>query len=515
MLDRLFGTKVHYYVYIFSLVVLAIGMPFGKAIQSLGFVLLIANFLLEFNFIDSFKRLKENIPFISLLLFFTFLILSIAWSLDPLQGLLDVKSRLPMVAIPIIVLGKTPLSKKELFLVLHIFLASMVASSLYNFLGYHNVFNDTPYIDIRQMSHFGSHIRYGLLIALGVSVTIYYQLLNKKINFIYLLIIGWLLFYTYFSQILSGYLAVTMVIISFGFYMLWKWNKIVASVSLLAQLAFLGFVTIQFLNFEKKPADLDSLPAQSVQGNFYYHTNEEFSEINGLPIYTFYVPSELKREWNKVSKIDVNSKDRKNHVLVSTLLRYMTVLEITKDSLGFQELSKQDIKNIENGYTYPNEANQPFRSRINGVRYQLINDVNINGHSLLQRFEYWKTSIFLIKKFGILGVGLGGNQQAFDQAYIETNSKLKKELRCRSHNMFFSVLIGQGIIGLVLFLSMLFILFRTSIKLNFFLGMQFFAVLIPSFLIEDTLETQLGVTMFGFFVALILSEYKRLKISAN
>jgi len=515
MLDRIFEAKVHYFIYIISLIVIAIGMPFGKAVLSIGMVLMIINFLLEFKYISAFKSIKGNIPLIAILSFFAFLIIGLFWSIDPYQGLSDLKSRIPILVIPLIVGTTVPLSKKELSWILIVFLASIVLSSLINFLNYTIVLGSKEFIDIRGMSLFGSHIRYGIVIALGISVCICIQYQAKKLKLIYLLAIGWLLFYSYYSQVLSGYLSVTMIILALIFYFLWKWNKILATVTLTVQVAILVMLVYQFLNFSKKPAVIDSLPTFSAQGNLYYHSNEEFSEFNGLPIHTFVAPSELEYGWNKLSKFDFKGLDRKNHMLVSTIMRYMTALQLTKDSVGLSHLSKEDIRNIENGFTYPDEENQPFQSRMNGLRYQLLNEVNVNGHSLLQRFEYWKTSLYLIKKNGIFGVGTGGNHKAFNQAYVATNSQLNPEIRCRSHNMFFSVLIGQGILGLIIFLAMLFVLIRTSIQIKFLLGILFLAIIIPSFLIEDTLETQLGVTIFGFFSALIISEYRKEKMKSK
>lgn len=200
--------------------------------------------------------------------------------------------------------------------------------------------------------------------------------------------------------------------------------------------------------------------------------------------------------------------DKKGELLRMTAARYMTAIGLTKDANGIEQLTKEDIRNIEDGYSYPNEKNEIIMPRIYGIKYQLLNRQFPNGHSLLQRLEHWNTSLFIIRKHWLTGVGTGGNQKAFDRAYDEMNSPLSKENRKRSHNMFLTYTISYGIFGLVLFLILLGISFRYAWKDKNLLSLMFMVMICGSFLNEDTLETQLGVTIFGFFMALLVYFYR-------
>jgi O-antigen ligase len=76
---------------------------------------------------------------------------------------------------------------------------------------------------------------------------------------------------------------------------------------------------------------------------------------------------------------------------------------------------------------------------------------------------------------------------------------LEQRWRLRAHNQYLSIAIGMGLVGLIWFL---FTLFYPLLKLNMhanFLYVSFFAIAIISFLTEDTLETQAGVTFFAAF----------------
>lgn len=506
MLDRLFGTRVHDLLHFLGLTSIAIGMPFGKAFMSMGMLLLIANFLLEVNFKSAIHKISANRLLIGLIGFFLLLIVGLIWSSDAVIGLKEIKSRLPMLAIPLIIGARNPLTKKEVAWLLYFFISSLLITSFYNYLSYSGIIGHRVYDDVRGMSLFGSHIRYGIVIAIGTGVCIHQQFAHKKFQIIYTAIAFWFIYYTYYSEILTGALSMLMVFAATIIYLLWVWKKWVAILTKIILTGIATFIVISLFNFKTNRADLSTLPASTINGNLYYHTNEAFSEINGEPLFTFYCEKELRSEWNRISTLNFIGNDKNDHLLRTTIARYMTAINVTKDSLGFQQLSAEDIKNIEQGYTYPNEQSEHVLSRINGIRYQLINNNDPNGHSLLQRFEYWKASIYVIKKHWLIGVGTGGNQRALDQAYNDLNSKLKEVNRCRSHNMYMSYFISYGIFGLIAFITLLSFILLYTFRNHYLLGIQFLAVMVASFLIEDTLETQMGVTIFGFFLGLIINE---------
>lgn len=505
MLDRLFGTRIHYFIHILSCVGIAVGLSFGKAILSISMLLLIANFLLEGKFKEVIQRIKGNSILLFIIGFYLLILIGVFWSNDFSLGFKELKSRLPFLVIPLIIGARNPLSTKEVQTILYFFLVGLLITSVYNYLSYTQLIGATTYNDIRGMSLFASHIRYGIIIALGVAVAFYIQYEQRKFSWYLTICILWFSYYTYYSQVLSGYLALVMVVFASLFYFSWKWNKKVTIISKLALLSIVVYYLSSFLNFEKKPINPSELEPYTVNNYKYLHSNEAFSEINLKPIFAYYCEIEMYWEWNKVSEMEYMGNDLKNHHLQTTLARYMTALDLRKDSVDFQKLTKEDIRNIEMGYTNREEKNQHLQARINGLRYQLINNEDPNGHSLLQRFEFWKTSIYLIKNNWLIGVGTGSNQKAFDEAYVKLNSKLNETNRLRSHNMYLTYFISYGIVGFLAFILLLYFIGNYSLNSNYLLGVQFILVMSTSFLIEDTLETQLGVTIFGFFTALIIN----------
>ncbi|MCO5260144.1 MAG: O-antigen ligase family protein [Crocinitomicaceae bacterium] len=501
-----FSQRVHTWIQIFSFALIAIGMPTTKVLMSFGLTFAIANWILEGNFAKKWEIIRSNKALLFLIGFYVLLLVGLLWSWDIAQGLKDLKSRLPFLFLPLIIATSPKIELKWINFLLYLFLGALFLTSIYNVLYYH--FATDAIDDIRGLSRFASHIRYSLLIVLGFGTCIWFQIKQRKLRVFYLVLAGWFVYYTIYSQILSGFLALILAIYIISFYLLFYWKKWMAYTWAVLFFSFVGGTLFQVFNLSHESIDCSKLPPLTDKGIAYNHDCRAFSEINGKAILAYYSEVELYLNWITVSDVEFFGKDKKGGDIRMTLARYLTSLGVTKDEKGFKLLTKQDIQNIEDGYTYPNERNELFMPRLYGIKYQLLNNKAPNGHSLLQRLEHWKTSVYIIKKHWMYGVGTGGNQKVFDKAYDETNSPLNPENRVRSHNMFLTVTISYGIVGLLFFTTLLIVLLSISWKQKNLLGLISLVVIISSFLIEDTIETQLGVTIFGFFVALLFVDWK-------
>jgi len=99
--------------------------------------------------------------------------------------------------------------------------------------------------------------------------------------------------------------------------------------------------------------------------------------------------------------------------------------------------------------------------------------------------------------------GTGDIHVAFQNHYEETSSKLLPQNRSRTHNQFMSMWIAFGIIGFLIFVLTQFYSLILFIKKKQFQSVLIWLVLITSFMTEDTLETQTGVTLVVFFISLL------------
>ena len=204
--------------------------------------------------------------------------------------------------------------------------------------------------------------------------------------------------------------------------------------------------------------------------------------------------------WNNRSDKTIESVyDKKYRILI----RYLTSKNLRKDAEGVSQLTEDDIRNIENGVANYNYINNPgIKTRIMKIIISYDNYVsskNANGSSVFQRVEYIKASLGIIKDNPIIGVGTGDIADAFANYYEETNSKLLPENRFRSHNQYLAITVAFGVMGLIVFLFSMFYSFFSDKKNRNYLYFVFLFIMALSMLTEDTLETQIGVTLFAFF----------------
>ena len=63
MLDKLFGFKVHSFLHVLGMSVLAFGLPFNKVLMSIGAIWGVSNLVLEADFKTYWANILKNQPF--------------------------------------------------------------------------------------------------------------------------------------------------------------------------------------------------------------------------------------------------------------------------------------------------------------------------------------------------------------------------------------------------------------------------------------------------------------------
>src|SRR5574343_178259 len=477
MLNRFFGTNFHTSFHLFGISAFAVGLPTSKVILSLASMLLLLNLLLEADFKVYWKNIRSNRLLFVLFAFWSLHLITLLWTEDFAYASNDIRIKVTLLLIPLILVAKPIQLQKQLLLTLGFFLASLLVTSVYNYSCYNHWIGNHVYDDIRGLSLFGSHIRYGILVAMGAGISIYYFQLNKGLlKFVFLVLFCWFSYYTYYSQIISGVVALLVVIMCYVLFIIFNYSKRVGWISIGAMSIL--FILSFFLFFSSSPNDrLDSnylaLGANAVteSGNSYTPLFNADGSVNKKPIF-----------------INVCEP------------------ELNQDSVGVSLLSNQDIRNIEKGIGSIEESGNGLLSRIDGIKFQLRHNENPNGHSLLQRIAYWKAGIEIIKQNWLFGVGTGDVQSAFDAEYERSHSLLLPENRLRAHNSYLTSWISFGILGITFFLLMIFLYLKWQVNQQNLIGIMFILVAMSTFLIEDTLETQMGVSFFAFFYGMFASK---------
>jgi hypothetical protein len=512
MFDRWLRFPIHGYLQTLGAAIVAFGMPLNKVLMSIGTIWLAANLLIKADFEAYKKVIQTNRIVQSLLLFLAIYLISLAWSENMAYAMWDLRTKLPFFALPLSLI-LLPVARAHYAYIFAVFFISLLITSGINVFSYHQN-PEAKFEDIRYLSRFGSHIRYGIIVVFAIALCILYFFKTNEIWLKLMSIVGiaWFGYYTFISQVLSAYVAlIVLLVVLLALFFYLQPSKLVRYVGWTLQITFIVLLFGWIYNFFKIDEKafqvaLNELPTHSKSGEPYKHDLSYKMLENGNLVMVNIAERELRDSWNNRANIPYDSLDNKGQPIFGTILRYMTSLGLTKDHEGVAQLTSEDIALIEQGVTSAFYAENHWKNRLEGLKVQVYNYHNgfsPSGHSLLQRIEHWKTAMYIIQQNWLFGVGIGDVQDAFDHAYKEMNSPLEEAYWNRSHNQFLTIFIATGIIGLFGFLLIWFFSIASAFKHQNWWLLAFIVVVIASFLPEDTLETQQGVTFVGFFLGFL------------
>ncbi len=516
MLDKLTGKSVHYYIQLVAMMGIAAGLPFSKIPLSIGTMLLGLNVILLWDWKAVWKSWSSNRWLWLLFAYFTLELLSILWTSDKHEAWNMIRRELTLYAIPLTIIAIPLTAFKHYKWVVLSFLSAVFITSFINAGTYFHWWGSKVYDDIRSLSLFVSHLRYAMMIILAVVFCAAWWIRKFPYRWIAVVLAAWFIYYTVLSQIWMGVFTLSGVVLMMFFFKVkairirWVKQVFIASFSVL-----IVFVSV-FLYIKLQPVPrkiqvntYDYLE-KTVNGNDYtFDLIWKINWENGYPVQAFIADEELEKEWTKVSKVNYRTGvDLKGNPIRNILWRYMTSKGLRKDSLDFQKMSKQDIRNVELGFASIEMAKGGISAQLYRMRSQLNDAENPNGKSLLEKMESLKAGITIIKEHPIGGVGVGDMKTAFAQAYKSNHSKLTRENQHLTHNQFLTTWIAAGIFCFIVFTALWFIQLVIALKINAFEWTGFLVITMLSFLIEDTLQTQTGVAFVAFFFAFFITGRK-------
>ncbi len=514
----MFGKVVHSRAYVISLACLAASLPLSIFTTSVCLIVLFGNWVLEGRFREKWKVFRHRRSIWLILSVYLVFLVGLLYTSDYSYAFHDLKIKLPLVVLPVIVGTSPPISRSELKWILLALVAGVVIGTLASVSVLVGII-DVPFKDMREISLFISHIRFSLLINMAIFSLVYMiftrDFSSKKWEpIVYTVTMIWLIIFLFILQAITGiliFLVVSYVI--FWIYLFRVWNIVLrwtlAVFMLAALLIGISLLTKSLGRFYKvEKVDPKTIEQTTMSGRPYVHDyNSPFIE-NGHYIWLYLCEPELEQEWNRISSIDYNGVDAQGNSIKYTLIRYLTSMGLKKDSVGVSRLGPEDIKCIEQGkanYLYGKKWS--FYAKIYEILWQF--DVyrkggNPSGHSVTQRILYLQAATGIIREHLLFGVGTGDVRSAYEEYYDRMGSPLKERWRLRAHNQFLTFLVTYGIIGFLwIMFSLLFPVYLEG-KIKGYFILMFLMVAMLSMLNEDTLETHTGVTFFAFFYCLFL-----------
>jgi len=506
----------HRWIYLICLSFVAVGLPFSKAIISIGEIGLALNFLLEGNLSPRVKKLFQRPTILLFVGLFVLHIVGLFWTSDFAYAFQDIRVKLPLLLFPIVVPAAKRLTQFEFRGLLLIFVSAVIFSSFLSTAEYLKM-RINPSVDFREISLFTSHIRYALMVCLAYLTLLYlaWYESNKWRQLLYFTGAVWTSVFVFVLQSMTGVVVWLVCSYMLLFYTMFFIKKSGLRAAAFTILIVTPLIMITYLIFQvdayypDQEPNFSELETHTAGGEFYKHDTTNLTLENGYYIHQYIAYHELETEWNKKSDIAFwGGYDEKGQAINSTLMRYLTSKGLRKDSIGINALTAEDVTAIEGGianvrFLYGNSIDNRLYTIIWEFE-QMMHEKNVQGHSVTQRLIFWKTGWSIFRENDLIGVGTGDVKNAFIDMHERMNSKLSQEYRLRTHNQYLTFAITFGSIGLVWFIVMALLPFFNLPHANSFLYIGFALVMYTSMLNEDTLETQTGVTLFAFFNAILL-----------
>lgn len=490
-------------------------MMVGTVPTSVPQLILLGNWLLEMDFKRKWNQVRFNKIFWALTGIFLIHVVGLFYTCNLGAGWDDVRTKIPLLFLPLVFFNNKPLSQKEFHLFLYCFLAGCLVNTgwclLYNFVLHKNEVG-------RNASRFMSHIRLGLYLNMGIACCVYFissaETVFKRFGFV---LCGlYLLTTMYALGLITGLVNFFILCFLVVCVILYLQKPIVKLISILlltgAVLFIFNYVSeINDARLEVNTS-VNNRPLMETPSRRYYTQFDTLGpKENGNYVLINIQTEELKKEWGLQFPQDSFSYPPNAHNLnrYEVLIRYLASRGLNKDSVGISKLTKEDKENIQKNIPNYQYAEWNFlHKRI----YELVceyddfvHNRNVNGQSLTMRLYFWKAAAELAKENAVFGVGTGDVQQRLNETYIKTNSPLHQEWFKRPHNQFLTIMVALGIVGLFVFLFHIFYpLNRLKLSMPV-LFWPFFVLAVISFLMEDTLETQAGLSFYAVFNSLFIS----------
>lgn len=239
--------EIHAKVFYYTLILVAITLPFSLVLNSISIVLLTCNWLVEGGYVRKIKSIKHKSLFLIFILFYTLHLVGMIYTSNASEGLFDLEKKLSLLILPLVI-STSHLNTVQLKNILKSFLCSALISSIiclvyafhrnnYFETFYHINWLYFSYSDLTEIINI-QPAYLSLYIAFSILLSFFFLIENyshynwiKKITFFSLI-----LYLTVFLFLLASRIAiVAMVIILFTgiIYFFYKKNELYKGVLVL------------------------------------------------------------------------------------------------------------------------------------------------------------------------------------------------------------------------------------------------------------------------------------------
>ncbi len=495
---------------------MVISLPIFNVGMSIGVIWIAAIWVVDFVHDVAFKKTPwvkfkefalDRLAQVFVVFFLAFVV-GMFYTENSDYGWQDLRIKAPLFVIPFALSLHQHLPKAYYLNLLKLFILSVLFSVTCALMVRYQIV-DIPYDNVREVTLLFitriSHIRLSLMVVLAGMMAIW--MAREYRNWAYLIIVAYFGFFLISIQSGTGIVIWLVTLTIFILASRKSKNK-------LSQLIKFGFIfmaaaTVVYVGYcihdyyDVDENERINLEESTELGTPYIHDLNNPQIENKHYVWLYYAEEEMVSAWDARSNMELTGPDGRGQNLKSTLIRYLTSKGLRKDSIGVFSLSEEDLKRIESGVPSVVEGSRfPLRARVEKIIFEIEKyrlGWNPGGNSLTQRLEYWKTAASIARNHPWIGVGTGDVQSAFDDAYESSDSQLREKYRLRAHNQYLTLMITLGIPFALLCIGMLLFFLVRCLRSGELIYTSFIVIAALSFITEDTLETQAGVTFIAFF----------------
>jgi hypothetical protein len=508
-------------LYFFSLLLLLIGLPLSKALVSVSEALLVLSWFIApglKNRIDLLCQRKSIWVFICAM-FIVFVGLIYSQNISR-NVFLIFNIKISLVLFPIIIGTFETLTKRELKTMLVVYSIANLLSTLVSTFIYFNFIN-YEIINIRRIAVFVESVRFALIIVLNILFLLYslYYTKSRQLQILISILILWFAVFLTILQSLTGVLSLSITLLVILAVNYKRINRYFCYSFGLIALLFIGYTFLLFKKnikeysfvHEVNIATLDTLTAN---GNPYKKYEGDTVRVNGHLRNIYICVPEMRKQWAIRSAMHFDSIDHSKWQPVRvTLINYLTSKGLRKDSTGVVQLTDRDIRNIEEGYKNYKLAEVGFEARV----YDLIREFDewkktrLPAGSITIRINAMMNAWKVTKENLCFGTGYGDINDDIQLQFQKDNKVFGKDMRQNPHNQLFTIMIGSGIIGLIIFLVTYILPGIMEQRFRSYFFLVSFCVITISFFTDDTLERMIGAVIMAFFFSIALYSIPEIK----
>lgn len=466
-------------------------------LANLVWVLLLVNWLAEWNWKEKFHDIKSNHL---LQAFGVLLAVHLIWLIGTANmsyAFFDLQKKLPLFVLPLVILTTAPTNLRERRIIGFFYIGTLTVVTLIGLVRYLTI-DRLPY---RQIVPHISHIRFALNLCLAIIILV--RAAVKSHQVVPRLAFGALsLWFVAFLLLLHANTAFIILAITAPILMLAYGRRIprtpricawvVVGLGLSLGLGLATFYTYQY--FHLQPLSAQPLVATTANGNAYRHTDDLLIE-NGNYVHRYICEEEMRNQWAKLSNYPYDSVNADGYTIHPTLLRYLNGLGTTKDSVGMTHLTPRDIAAIEHGIANPTYLEHSPRKIVYAICFEYENYRHyrsVNNFTMLQRLELWRNAWQIFKQHPFFGVGTGDVVDCCHQRLQATQSPLAGS-NLHTHNQYLNFLLAFGLLGFGLIAAAFVRAIWLSRSYRSLLFTAILCITLISFTTEDTLETLAGI----------------------